>query len=130
MRNIYVYVGDTLKKGTVEQFMKNLNPKIKKKYEFILRLIADENTQLKEPYVKHFAIERYRELYELRLKAAKTMVRIIFYKVENNIILLYAFMKRDKKDTEQALECALKMIQSIDNKALNPFENLKEVEIH
>ena len=67
--------------------------KIRKKFEFILRIIADENNFMKEPYVKHFSVERYKSLYELRLKALGTMVRIIFYNVENNIILLNAFIK-------------------------------------
>ena len=43
-------------KYQITDFIKKANPKIKKKFEFILRLIADENNQLKEPYVKHFSI--------------------------------------------------------------------------
>lgn len=129
-----MYVNENMTKGNVEEFVKKSNPKIKKKYEFVLQLIADETNQLKEPYVKHFSIERYRELYEIQyeiqIKAARTMVRIIFYKIEENIILLYAFHKRDKKDTEQALEYALKIIKTLDKKVLVPFEMLEEVEIH
>lgn len=125
-----MYINENMTKGNVEEFVKKSNPKIKKKYEFVLQLIADETNQLKEPYVKHFSIERYRELYEIRIKAARTMVRIIFYKIEENIILLYAFHKRDKKDTEVALDHALKIIKLLDDKALSPFENLKEVELY
>ena len=102
-----MYVNENMTKGNVEEFVKKSNPKIKKKYEFVLQLIADE-----------------------RIKAARTMVRIIFYKIEENIILLYAFHKRDKKDTEQALEYALKIIKTLDKKVLVPFEMLEEVEIH
>lgn len=114
---------------TVHDFISRSNPKIKKKYEFLLRFIADETNQLKEPYVKHFSIERFKQFYELRLKAAKTMIRIIYYKADENIILLHAFNKRDKRDTEHALEYALKIVKSLDDKALNPFEMLVEVEI-
>lgn len=114
---------------TVRDFISRSNPKIKKKYEFLLRFIADETNQLKEPYVKHFSIERFKQFYELRLKAAKTMIRIIYYKADENIILLHAFNKRDKRDTEHALEYALKIVKSLDDKALNPFEMLVEVEI-
>ena len=115
---------------TVRDFISRSNPKIKKKYEFLLRFIADETNQLKEPYVKHFSIERFKQFYELRLKAAKTMIRIIYYKADENIILLHAFNKRDKRDTEHALEYALKIVKTLDDKALNPVEKLVEVEIH
>ena len=114
---------------TVRDFISRSNPKIKKKYEFLLRFIADETNQLKEPYVKHFSIEKFKQFYELRLKVAKTMIRIIYYKADENIILLHAFNKRDKRDTEHALEYALKFVKSLDDKALNPFEMLVEVEI-
>ena len=117
-------------KYQITDFIKKANPKIKKKFEFILRLIADENNQLKEPYVKHFSIEKYKRLYELRLKAAGTMVRIIYYEEDKNIILLHAFIKKDKRDTEQALEHALKLIEKFDKESQNPFDYLEEVTLN
>ena len=117
-------------RGQVDTFIKTSNLKIKKKFNFILRYIADEKNQFKEPYVKHFSIEKYKRLYELRLKAAGTMVRIIFYNIEENIILLNAFIKRDKRDTEQALEYALKLIEHLDRVAETPVDYLTEVEIN
>lgn len=85
-------------KESVSDFISRSAPKIKKKYEFLLRFIADETNQLKESYVKHFSIERFKQFYELQLKAAKTMIRIIYYKADENIILLHAFNTRDKRD--------------------------------
>ena len=117
-------------KGQVDSFIKTSNIKIRKKFDFILRYIADERNQFKEPYVKHFSIEKYKRLYELRLKAAGTMVRIIFYNIDDNIILLNAFIKRDKRDTEQALEHALKLIEHLDRVAETPVDYLSEVEIN
>ncbi len=117
-------------KGQVDTFIKTSNIKIRKKFDFILRYIADERIQFKEPYVKHFSIEKYKRLYELRLKAAGTMVRIIFYNIDDNIILLNAFIKRDKRDTEQALEQALKLIEHLDRSAETPVDYLTEVEIN
>ena len=116
-------------KGQVDSFIKTSNIKIRKKFDFILRYIADERNQFKEPYVKHFSIEKYKRLYELRLKAAGTMVRIIFYNIDDNIILLNAFIKRDKRDTEQALEHALKLIEHLDRVAETPVDYLSEVEL-
>ena len=117
-------------KGQVDSFIKTSNIKIRKKFDFILRYIADERNQFKEPYVKHFSIEKYKRMYELRLKAAGTMVRIIFYNIDDNIILLNAFIKRDKRDTEQALEHALKLIEHLDRVAETPVDYLTEVEVN
>ena len=117
-------------KGQVDSFIKTSNIKIRKKFDFILRYIADERNQFKEPYVKHFSIEKYKRLYELRLKAAGTMVRIIFYNIDENVILLNAFIKRDKRDTEQALEHALKLIEHLDRVAETPVDYLSEVELN
>ena len=41
------------------------------------------------------------------------MVRIIFYEKNGDIIFLHAFYKHDRKDTEKALETALKILESI-----------------
>ena len=117
-------------KGQVDTFIKTSNIKIRKKFDFILRYIADERNQFKEPYVKHFSIEKYKRLYELRLKAAGTMVRIIFYNIDENVTLLNAFIKRDKRDTEQALEHALKLIEHLDRVAETPVDYLSEVELN
>ena len=117
-------------KGQVDTFIKTSNIKIRKKFDFILRYIADERNQFKEPYVKHFSIEKYKRLYELRLKAAGSMVRIIFYNIDENVILLNAFIKRDKRDTEQALEHALKLIEHLDRVAETPVDYLSEVELN
>ena len=78
----------------VSDFIENTHKKIRSKFEFMLRYIKDENNPLCEPYVKHFTIDKYKMLYELRIRANGTMVRIIYYKAEENIILLHAFFKK------------------------------------
>lgn len=103
-----MYNGDNVNE-TVNEFIKRTGSKIEKKYEFILHIIADEKNQLKEPYVKHFTIEKYRQLYELRLKTAKIMVRIIYYKANDNIILLHAFYKKIKKIRNRHLNMPLRL---------------------
>ena len=132
MRKIYILKGDGTK-GDVYTFIQTSNIKIKKKFDFILRYIADEKNQFKEPYVKHFTIEKYKQFYELRLKVAKTMIRIIFCNVNEDILLLYAFVKRDKRDTEQALEHVLKLIERIDiidENENNLMDYITEVDVY
>lgn len=111
MRKLYAYQKD----GTcpVQKFVDSLNGKLKTKFLFQLSYITDERNSFAEPYVKHFSMGKYRLMYELRVKAAERMVRIIFYEKNGEIIFLHAFYKHDRKDTEKALETALKILESI-----------------
>ncbi len=108
MRNIYIYKNEN--KNQVEQFFKNSNEKLRSKLKGILTYILNEKNPLCEPYVKHISIARYRELYEIRMKVSGNMVRVLFVKQGEDIVLLYAFYKKSGKDTEKALEAAFKMM--------------------
>ncbi|MCI8539804.1 MAG: hypothetical protein HFF18_14300 [Oscillospiraceae bacterium] len=68
---------------------------------------------MREPYVKHFSIERYQALYELRVKS-KTLIRIIFTRTDQgDILFLTPFIKRHKRNTMQALDESLGMLAQI-----------------
>ena len=127
MRKIYTY--NNCATGQVSAFINSSNLKVKKKFDFILKYIADKKNQFKEPYVKHFTIEKYKRLYELRLKAAGTMVRIIFFNLDEDGVLLHAFVKKDRRDTEQALEYSLKLIESIEKESDAIYDYLTEVKV-
>ena len=128
MRKIYMYQTAT---GLIPvlRFINTTNAKIQNKFKFMVQYISDEKNVLCEPYVKHFSIQKYKSLYELRIRAKRTMVRVIFYETDDTIILLHAFYKRDKKDCERALEHALKLVKTLKAEALYPTENLMEVNI-
>lgn len=126
MRKIYVYRNDA-GEVPVLRFIESTHKKIRSKFDFMLQFVKDERNMLCEPYVKHFSIDKYKMLYELRIRANGTMVRVIYYKVEENIILLHAFFKKSRRDTENALEYALKILSSFDDSALYPTEHLTEV---
>ena len=67
----------------------------------------------REPYVKHFCIERYQALYELRAKS-KNLVRIIFTLTDDgDILFLTPFIKRHKRNTMQALDRSLDCLTHI-----------------
>ena len=126
LRKIYVYRNDD-GEVPVLRFIESTHKKIRSKFDFMLQFIKDERNMLCEPYVKHFSIDKYKMLYELRIRANGTMVRVIYYKAEENIILLHAFFKKSRRDTENALEYALKILNSFDDSALYPTEHLTEV---
>ena len=126
MRKIYVYRNDA-GEVPVLRFIESTHKKIRSKFDFMLNFVKDERNMLCEPYVKHFSIDKYKMLYELRIRANGTMVRVIYYRAEENIILLHAFFKKSRRDTENALEYALKILNSFDDSALYPTEHLAEV---
>ena len=109
MRKVYIY--DAVE-SQVEKFFSKADIKIQKKLRFQMEYIKDVRNSFTEPHIKHFTIDRYKELYELRIKAAGTMVRVIFYEDDGDILLLYAFYKHDKRDTQKALDTAIKILSS------------------
>ena len=111
MRKIFFYVKDGV--SQVEDFFSDTNHKIRSKLKFQLEFLRDERNQFLEPHVKHFSIEKYRPMYELRIKRSNAMVRVIFYEHNGEIILLHAFYKKDKKDTERALEAGLRILNQL-----------------
>ena len=111
MRKIYIY--RNVNENEVQRFFENTDEKTQSKFKSILTYISNEKNPLCEPYVKHISIGRYRELYEIRMKASGNMVRVLFVKQDNDIVLLYAFYKRSIKDTDKALEVAFRMLNRI-----------------
>lgn len=94
-------------------FMGALDSKAQKKIEYALKCMALSPGRLSEPQVKHFSIERYRQLYELREKV-RVLVRIVFtLDKAGNVILLQPFIKQHKRNTYQALEASLVMLDQI-----------------
>lgn len=95
----------------VEAFIEDLEPKLREKLVWqIFRLSRTPSAGLKEPHYKHFSIEKYRDLYELREKN-RIVIRIIFTVLPNGeVLLLHAFQKRQSRDTMQALERSLRLL--------------------
>lgn len=97
----------------VTQFLSALAPRLAEKAIFqIFRAANLHPSEMKEPHIKHFVLERYRDFYELREKS-KILIRIIFTISDGDIILLTPFIKRQKRDSEKALEQSLKMLADI-----------------
>ena len=110
MDNIKVYQppGEV---SQVEAFIEDLHPRLREKLVWqIFRLSRTPPAGLKEPHYKHFSIEKYRGLYELREKN-RIVIRIIFTVLPSGeVLLLYAFQKRQSRDTMRALEQSLRLL--------------------
>lgn len=112
MKKIYLYTSPDGKTPFLS-FLDSLDSKQRKKLEYALKCIALSTGKLSEPQVKHFSIEKYHELFELREKA-QILLRVVFAFDENgNVILLYPFIKRHKRNTNQALEASLKILADV-----------------
>lgn len=112
MKKIYLYKSPSGDAPFLD-FMAALDEKARKKLEYALKSMAISQGRFSEPQVKHFSIERYRQLYEVREKA-RVLIRVIFaLDEEGNVILLHPFIKRHKRNTNQALEISLAMLEEI-----------------
>ena len=98
----------------VARFIDGLDPKLRDKLiRWLIELPNTPKASLKEPHFKHFALERYRDLYELRARG-KVLVRVIFtIRPNGEILLLHAFIKRQSRDTMQALEQAVSIMTQV-----------------
>ena len=93
----------------VNDCMEQADEKTRAKINSVLLYLTDDKNPLREPYVKHIAMSKYKELYELRVKASKEMSRLLFTLSEDDIVLLYAFKKKCDRDNEKAFERAFKI---------------------
>ena len=95
-------------------FLDGLEEKQRQKlFSLFALLLQAPKAAMREPYVKHFKIERYQALYELRAKS-KNMIRITFTLTEEgNILFLVPFIKRRQRDTMQALEQSLRLLAEL-----------------
>lgn len=92
----------------------------KKRCEYDMKLLyaapkGEASPLPKEPAVKHFTISKYSELYEVRARS-KIMIRVTFTILKNgDILFLIPFVKRQPRDTMQALDSSLKLLAQIKN---------------
>ena len=95
-------------------FLDTLEEKQRQKiFSLFALLLQAPEAAMREPYVKHFGIERYQSLYELRAKS-KNMIRITFTLTESgDILFLIPFIKRRQRDTEKALEHSLRLLAQL-----------------
>lgn len=99
--------------ANVKDFVVRADEKTRAKINSVLLYLTDDKNPLREPYVKHISTAKYKELYELRVKASKKMSRIIFTLLDDDIVLLYAFKKKCDRDNTKAFERAFKMLNNI-----------------
>lgn len=124
MRRIYTYYDGV--KCPVTEFLDKADKKIRDKFLFCLDYVKDDKHCFIEPYVKHFSGGKFSKLYEVRVMALSRMVRIIFCEHNEEIVFLHAFYKKTLKDTKDALETALKILDKITDEDGAVLEEYRE----
>ena len=112
MKKVYLYVSED-GKAPFLNFLSIAEPKLRAKIVQGIRNLAVFPESMTEPHVKHFSLERYNALYEYRARL-RVMVRVIFTMDDKgDIILLHPMVKKRDRNTMQALESSLKMLEDL-----------------
>ncbi|KPU43667.1 hypothetical protein OXPF_31090 [Oxobacter pfennigii] len=92
----------------VEEFLLSLNPKLRAKAYSDIMLPKELGINIREPFSTAIKGERYKGLFELRVKFSSYITRVFYFLYEKNtFVLLNGFVKKTNKTPERELEKAL-----------------------
>lgn len=92
----------------VLEYLLTLNPKMRAKAFSEIELLEKHGADLREPYTKPIKGEKYKDLYELRIKFSSDISRIFYFTFRNNtFILLHGFTKKTEKTPSSEIKKAL-----------------------
>ena len=92
----------------VEDFLLALTPKMRAKAYSDILLLKQLGINIREPFSKAIQGDRYRGLFELRVKFSSDITRVFYFIHEKNtFVLLHGFVKKTNKTPERELNKAL-----------------------
>ncbi len=84
----------------VEEFLSNLDVKMRAKMVGLLEILEEKGTALREPYSKHLDDG----IFEIRCKLGNDITRILyFFYYEGKIILTNGFIKKTNKTPQKEI---------------------------
>ena len=93
----------------VLEFLLTLNPKMRAKAFSEIELLEKHGANLREPYVKPIKGEKYKDLFEIRIKFSSDISRIFYFTFQNNtFVLLNGFRKKSNKTPVGELDRAIR----------------------
>ena len=85
-------------KSPVADFIRNLITKERAKIARYIDLLKENGIDLKFPFTLKISGEKYKDLWELRIKFSSNIIRIIYFlHIGNTFILLHGFRKKTQK---------------------------------
>lgn len=107
MANQIIFYEHTNGECPVESFLDDLPVKHRAKAIRSIELLETFGTALAEPHVKKIQGQRYKGLYELRVKFASDISRIFYFLYDGEkFILVHGFVKKAQKTPTKELEKA------------------------
>jgi hypothetical protein len=96
---------------SAEQFISDLEDKLKAKSFRTIELLRDFGPELREPFSKK--ISGYDSLFELRVKQSSNICRFFYFFEKDRIIIITSgYVKKDNKTSKDQLEKASKLMHS------------------
>ena len=93
----------------VLDFLLTLEPKMRAKVVQYIDLLEKSGTNLREPYVAPIKGDKYKGLWELRVRFASDITRVFYFTYQNDtFVMLHGFKKKTNKTPTSELERALK----------------------
>ncbi len=108
MGNQIIFYEKANGESPVCEFLCELPLKLRAKTYWEIELLKEHGIVLKEPYVKVIKGEKYKGLWELRIKQGSDISRILYFMpIGKTFVLLHGFLKKTQKTPEIELEMAL-----------------------
>ena len=93
----------------VMDYLLSLDAKMRAKAFSEIELLEKHKTDLREPYAKPIKGDKYKGIFELRVKFASNISRIFYFTYSRKtFVLLHGFTKRSDKTPPKELERALR----------------------
>ena len=104
----------------VQDFLYSLEPKLRAKAFRDIELLKNLGRDLREPYVKSIKGEKYKGLFELRIKFSSDIARIFYFAYyHNKFILLHGFIKKTMKTPSSEIERAKKYMEDYKRRSID-----------
>ena len=105
MENIILFFEKENGESPVFEFLCELPVKHRAKAYWEIELLKNHGKKLKEPCVKKVSGDKYEDLWELRIKFASDISRIIYFiPIENTFIFLHGFEKKQIRFRQKSLK--------------------------
>jgi len=99
---------------TFIEFLKSLEPKVRKKYLYVIQVLKTESV-VSEKFIKHL---ENTNLYEMRVSLSSNEYRTIVFSIDavniisaTKVLLLNSFLKKDTKQYRSEINRAIKLLE-------------------
>lgn len=107
-------------KTPVFEYLLTLDAKMRAKAFSEIELLQKHGTNLREPYMKAIKGEKYKNLFELRIKFSSNISRIFYFTFKNDtFVLLCGFTKKSEATPKQELDRAIKYKKDYERRCNN-----------